>query len=96
MKTTKFYNLFEFVSHAEIFTIAMIASFASWKLLNVLYEDVYDPTIDILIDDNHCEKYIIEINNYEFKIGLLMKEFFKWLIVIILLMICHNIFVHLA
>ncbi len=94
MSNKHIYNPIEFLGTVELFTIAMIASFASWKLLNSFYEDVYEPMIDIVLDDDQCQKYVVQTSQFEIRAGVLLKEIFKWIIIIIILMIAHNIYVY--
>jgi large-conductance mechanosensitive channel len=75
----------------EIFTIAMIASFATWKLLNTFYDNMYTPLFDVIVDDPSCDQYVLKIGKYHVKLGEVIKDLFKWVLVIIVLMICHNL-----
>jgi hypothetical protein len=77
----------------QLFTITMLASFFTWKLLNGIYENIYEPMIDTIIPDEECEKHTMLINNHRMRIGFLFKELVKYLVLIIFLMIIYNIIV---
>lgn len=85
------YDPFEFINSVELFTIAMLGSFVTWKFMNTLYDNLYEPTVDLLIECNNTDKYYIKIGKYYVQIGMIFKEFIKWLLIIILLMIIHNV-----
>jgi hypothetical protein len=91
---TKIYNPFEFIDKVELFTIAMIGSFVTLKFLNAIYENLYEPFLDSIIDSEHAEKYYIQIGKYYVQIGFIFKEFIKWFAVVILLMILYNVVLH--
>lgn len=86
----KIYDPVEFVSKVEIVTIAMLGSFITWKLLNTLYDNLYEPTIEMLIQSEEADKYYLHIDKYYIQMGLIIKEFIKWLILLIVLMIVYN------
>ena len=88
------YNPLEFINKIELLTIAIIGSFITMKFLNALYENLYEPTIDVMIDSEKSDKYYIKIGKYYVQIGMIIKEFIKWFLLIILLMIIYNIFTH--
>lgn len=87
------YNPLEFTSLVEVFTFTMIASFFSWKLLNSFHDNIFDPWIDEVIDDPDCEEYYILMGESKLKVGKLLKEIMKWIMIIIVLMIIHNFLV---
>lgn len=85
------YDPLEYVKNYELLTFVSVGSFVTWKLLNVMYEQLYEPIIDIVIPKSFCEKHIIKIKNNKIQVGYIYKEIIKWLVLIILLMILHNI-----
>lgn len=91
MKST--YDPVEFIRTVELFTIAMLGSFVTWKFLNAMYDNIYEPTIDILVDSEESEKYYIKIGKYYIQIGIIFKELIKWIIIIIILMLIYNLFI---
>ena len=88
------YDPFEFIGKIELFTIAIIGSFITLKLLNALYENIYEPMIDIMVDSNKTDSYYVRIGNYYVHIGMIVKEFIKWVLLIIILMIIYNLVAH--
>ena len=88
--TKPIYDPIEFISKVEIFTIAIIASFITLKLLNAIYENIYEPFINILVDDNQTDTYFIKIGDYYIQADIIIKEFIKWFLLILLLMIIYN------
>lgn len=88
------YDPLEFIGKVEIFTIAIIGSFVTMKFLNAMYDNIYEPAIDIVIDSETSEKYYIKIGKYYIQIGTIIKEFIKWFLLIIILMIIYNVFIH--
>lgn len=91
MKPT--YDPLEFIGEIELFTIAVLASFVTWKLLNAIYDNIYEPVIDVVIDSEHCSDYYVKIGKYYVQMGTVIKDIIKWIIIIIFLMILYNIFV---
>ena len=86
----RIYDPVDFMTHAELFTITMLGSFVTWKFLNALYDNLYEPAIDILIESKESEKYYIKIGDHYVQAGMLVKEFIKWALLIIVLMIFYN------
>jgi large-conductance mechanosensitive channel len=84
------YNPIEFVVTIELFTIGVLGSFVTWKLLNVCYENLYEPCIDYALENKDYDKYYINIGTNKLKVGYLIKEFIKWIVIIIILMIVYN------
>ena len=87
------YDPIKFINKIELLTIAVIASFITMKFLNSIYENLYEPIIDVVVKSDHCEKYYLKVGKYYVQIGIIIKEFIKWVLLIIILMIIHNIFV---
>ena len=88
------YDPFAFIGKIEVITIAIIGSFITMKLLNSLYEGIYEPMVDVLVDSKKTDDYYVHIGNYYVNIGVIFKEFIKWFILLIILMIIYNIFAH--
>jgi large-conductance mechanosensitive channel len=88
------YDPIEFVSKIELFTIAIIGSFITMKFLNSMYENIYEPVLDVVIDSEKTDNYYIKIGKYYIQIGMIIKEFIKWLLLILILMIVYNLLVH--
>ena len=85
------YDPVEFISKVELVTITIIGSFITLKFLNAIYDNLYEPTIDVIIDSEKSDKYYIKIGKYYIQAGMLIKEFIKWFILIMLLMLVYNI-----
>ncbi len=88
------YDPFEFIGKIELFTIAIVGSFITMKLLNSLYENMYEPMIDVMVDSGKTDSYYVKIGNYYVQIGMIIKEFIKWFLLIIILMIIYNFLAH--
>jgi hypothetical protein len=88
------YNPLEFIGEIELITITMIGSFITWKLLNAIYESFYEPLIDMIVDGDACDKYYVKAGKKYIKIGKIVKEFIKWLILLIILMIIYNLLIY--
>lgn len=85
------YDPFKFISQIEIFTIAIIGSFVTMKFLNSIYDNVYEPIIDNIVDTDDINQYYIKIGKYYVQGDTIIKEFIKWLILIIVLMFIYNL-----
>lgn len=92
MKTI--YDPFEFVGKIELLTIAIVGSFITTKLLNCLYDTIYEPLIDTFIDTNKAHAYYVKIGSYYVKIDKIVKELVKWIFLIVALMIFYNFLVY--
>lgn len=88
------YDPIEFIGKVEFFTIAVVASFITMKLLNGIYENMYEPVINTMIDSKDCNKYYAKIGKYYVQIDSIIKEFIKWIVLIIILMVIYNIYAH--
>lgn len=86
------YDPFKFIGTIRLVTIAIVGSFVTMKFLNALYENLYEPTIDIIVDSKNTDKYYVKIGEYQVQIDVIFKEFIKWIILVILLMIIYNLF----
>lgn len=87
---TPIYNPIEFIQEVEVLTLTVIGSFASWRLLSVLYDNIYEPVIDEFVDGGETDKYYAKIGKYYVPIGVITKEFIKWFIIVVLLMLIYN------
>ena len=90
MDPTPTYDPLKFISGIKLLTIAIIGSFITMKFLNALYENIYEPMIDVCVGSEKSEKYYIKIGTYYVQIGMIVKEFIKWFLLIIILMIIYN------
>lgn len=88
------YDPIEFISKVELLTIAIIGSFITMKFLNAIYENLYEPTMDHLLGSEKSDKYYVKIGSYYVQIGMVIKEFIKWFLLVLILMIIYNLFVH--
>ncbi len=82
-------NIFRFSSELEFLTIATIAGIISVKFVNKLYEELYEPMLHTIIPDDYCLK-IYHVGKVPIRYGILMREFIKWVLLIIMLMLIHN------
>jgi len=82
-------NIFQFSSELEFFTIATIAGIISFKFINKIYEELYDPIITSIIPDDSCMQTYY-IGNVPVRYGVIMREFIKWILLIMLLMLLYN------
>ncbi len=87
------YDPLEFIGKIELFTIAIIGSFITMKFLNAMYENIYEPVLDVVIDSEKTDDYYIKIGKYYVQIGMIIKEFIKWFLLILILMILYNILI---
>lgn len=88
------YDPLEFINKIELLTVAIIGSFFTMKFLNALYDNLYEPAMDVVIDSEKSDKYYLKIGKYYVQIGMILKEFIKWFVLIIILMIIYNLFIH--
>lgn len=87
------YNPLEFVSQIEMFTLTIIGTFVTMKFLNSIFDNLYQPIIDTIINSDGADKYYLRIGKYYVQADNLIKEFIKWFIIVVLLMIIHNIYI---
>lgn len=73
----------------EVLTVAMIAGIISVKFVSKLYEELYEPFVHKIIPDEKCLQ-TCHIGNVPIKYGLLMREFIKWSLLIIVLIVIHK------
>lgn len=88
------YDPIQFVCKIQILTVAIIGSYITIKFINALYENIYEPVLDNIIGSEQNDNYYIKIGKYYVQIGMIIKEFIKWLLLIIVLMIIYNIIIH--
>lgn len=84
------YDPFEFIGKIELLTIAFLGSFITMKFLNSMYENIYEPAIDIIINSEDTNDYYIKIGKYYVQASGIIKELIKWVILLIVLMILYN------
>jgi len=90
-KDKTYLNPFKFTSNFELLTFTVVGAFITWKFINALYEDLYEPIMDYIMPDTKCQKNDIVIKKIKFKVGFIIKEIIKWFILILILMVVHNI-----
>lgn len=88
------YDPFEFVNKIELFTVTIVGSFITMKFLNAMYDNLYEPVVDVMIDSDKSDQYYIKIGKYYIQANLIIKEFIKWFVLIIILMLIYNLLVH--
>jgi hypothetical protein len=88
---TTIYDPIKFIEKVEVFTIAVVGSFITIKLLNAMYDNLYEPIIDLFIDSEKPDQYYIKIGKYYVQIGMIFKEIIKWIILIFFLMVLYNL-----
>ena len=91
LQKSTIYDPIEFIDKIELVTITMIGTFATWRLLNVVFDNIYEPIIDNMISEKKTDEYYAKIGRYYIQIGIVMKEFIKWVIMLIFLMLIFNI-----
>ena len=91
MSTRPIYDPFEFIDKVELFTLAMLGSFFTWKFLNAIYDSLCGPVIDTIINSDKTDKYYIKIGTYYIQTDMIFREFIKWLVLILILMIIYNL-----
>jgi hypothetical protein len=91
MKNDQLYDPILFVSKIELVTITIVGSFITMKFINALYDNLYEPTIDLVVKSDYLDEYYIKIGKYYIQADTIVKEFIKWLALILILMILYNI-----
>lgn len=91
MTGKQIYDPFEFSNAIKIITFTTIGSFISWRFLNSIYDNVCTPAIDTLVNADGANKYCIKFGDYYLRADIIIKEFIKWLILILLLMLAYNL-----
>ena len=89
------YNPLKFATRAEIFTLTVIGSFVTIKLINSMYENIYEPAIAMCMPTKD-QQYFIKIGRTYLQINLIIEEFAKWIILIVILMLVFNFITHRA
>lgn len=85
------YDPIKFVNKIELFTFAIIGSFITMKFLNAIYENIYEPAVDVVVNSDKCDHYYINIGKYYIQTSMIIKEFIKWIMLIIILMFVYNL-----
>lgn len=88
---SQIYDPLKFVGEVGLLTMAFIISFVTWKLLNALYDNLYEPAIDTIISNDSTDKYYLKFGKQYIQLNNVFKEIIKWVIVILFLMLIHNI-----
>jgi len=91
MTNNAIYNFIEFIQEHKVLTLTVIGTFASWRFLVVLYDKIYDPIADNILDANITDQYYTKICDKYIPIGIISKEFLKWFMMILLLMLIYNV-----
>lgn len=86
------YNPIAFAYQIEALTLTLVGSFVTMKFLNVIFENLYQPIMDSVIESKSTDKYYFKIGSYYIQADIIIKEFIKWIVIIILLMVVHNIY----
>ncbi len=84
-------DILKFSSELQIITIGTIAGIISFKFVSRIYEELYEPIIHSFIPDEYCLK-ISSNGPFSIKYGIIIREFIKWIILIILLILIHLFF----
>lgn len=87
------YDPVEFVDKIGLVSLTIIGSFVTMKFLNAMYENIYEPVIDIVVDSDKSDQYYIKAGKYYIQTNSIVKELIKWILLIIILMIIYNIFI---
>lgn len=87
------YDPLKFLNNAGLMTAAIAVSFFSVKFLNSLYENIYEPTMDVVINSGGADKYYLKIGKYYIQGDAIIKDFIKWFILIMIIMILYNLFI---
>jgi large-conductance mechanosensitive channel len=87
------YDPVEFVNKGNIFTLAVIGSFITYKLCNSLYTNLYEPIIDTVVDNESASSYYVKIGKHHVQLDIIFKEIIKWIIIVIFLMVIYNIII---
>jgi len=90
MSVNQIYDPFEFMSKVELFTFTILGSFVTWKLMNTIYDHFFSQVIDVAIDGKNCDEYVLKVGKNYIRIGIIINDFIKWIVVIIVLMMIYN------
>lgn len=85
------YDPLEFIGKIELITIALVGSFVTLKFLSAIYDNLYEPAMETLMDFEKTDKYYMKFGKYYVQISLVVKEFIKWFLLIMVLMIVYNL-----
>jgi len=78
-----------FLKQMEVFTVVVICSFISWKLLGSIYDNLFIPSFDSLIKTNNADNYYLDVGPNGLPLGKFFHELIKWIILIILMMVIY-------
>lgn len=90
---TPIYDPVEFIGKVELLTIAIVGSFITMKFLNAVYENLYEPTMDTIIDSEKSDQYYFKMGKYYIQPSMIIKELIKWIVLLIILMLIYNLFI---
>jgi hypothetical protein len=91
MKKKLITNPFLFSNELGFLTLASIGGFTTFKFMNKLYEELYEPIIVYMLPDNKC-KQELNISDLNIRIGILMRDFVKWFVIILIIMLIYHYF----
>lgn len=89
---TKTYDPIKFITEFELITLTILVSFLVLKFLGSIYDNIYEPGFDMIVNSNKAEKYYLKINKYYIHGDVFIKEFIKWFIIIIIFIVLYNLF----
>ena len=71
-------------------SFAVIGSIFTWKLISSLREYIFDPILDQALPDKKFNIFDIPLGDEQLRLGALLKEFIKWIIVILILYLIYK------
>lgn len=75
----------------KLLVITVIGSFITLKLLNALYDYLYEPVIGTMIHNNGADKYYFVIGDYYVQASQLVEIVIRYFVFIIILLLLYNI-----
>lgn len=78
-------------SKVELFTITLVCSFITLKLLNALYDSLYEPVIDSVVQSGNAKRYVLKIGNHYIPADGLVQEIIKWAILLLVVIVIYNV-----
>lgn len=84
------YNPFDFMDKVKFVTLSIVGSFVTMKFLNALYENLYEPMINNIVKIDPDEKYYFKIGSEYIDADGIIKEFIKWILLVIVVMMVYN------
>lgn len=88
--TTITYDPIKFSKQFGLITVTVICAAVTIKLISVLYENLYEPITDSLIDSSTTDKYYYKLGDYYISPGPIIKAIIMWVVIIIIIMIVYN------